>query len=348
MIARLKARASDLARPGGRETVPGEVAGADRTLTVKGIVLRVGPYSTLIVWALSLIVFSAMKPEVFATTSNFRAVLSEQAILVVVAIGLIVPLIAGQFDLSIGATMSVCGLITAGLMSKWDLPWGLAFCTGLAIGVTVGLVNGLLVAYGGIHSFIASLGTATLISGFILWYGRGQIIFENISDDFVAMAQTKVAGVQLTVVYAIAVALLVWFLLRYTPFGRYLYAIGGNRAAAEVAGVRVRRLVLYSMMVSGLFAAFAGILLASRTSSAQTGAGDTFLLPAFAVAFIGAATFRRGEFNVLGTVIGVYFLATLVNGSFILGAKDYVAPLITGAALILAVLGNRALARANV
>ena len=307
--------------------------------------LKVAPYSSIIVWAIAIGIFAAAEPGIFATTSNFRATLSENAILAIVAIGLTVPLIAGQFDLSIGATMSIAGLIATGLMSFWDVPWGLAFVVAIGAGVTIGVINGLIVAFGGIHSFIATLGVSTVIGGFVLWYSRGQIIFENISADFVSVVQTKVAGVQMSVVYMAVTAIVVWFVLAYTPFGRNIHAIGGNRAASEVAGVRVRRSIMYTFMLSGFIASFAGILLASRAASAQTAAGNTFLLPAFAVAFIGAATFKRGQFNVLGTVIGVYFLATLVNGAFILGAKDFVSPLIQGGALLAAVLGNRALAR---
>ena len=132
-----------------------------------------------------------------------------------------------------------------------------------------------------------------------------------------------------------------WFVLTHTPFGRYLYAIGGNREAAEVAGVRVKRHIVYSLTLSGTLAGAAGLMLASRTASAQSAQGDTFLLPAFAAAFIGAATFRRGEFNVAGTLVGVFLVAVLVTGAFQLGAREYVAPLITGAALLLAVMGNR-------
>jgi ribose transport system permease protein len=310
-------------------------------------ILRLTPYSTLIVWLLAIVAFSLLSPDVFFTATNLRAVLNEQAVLVIVACGLVVPLICGQFDLSIGATISFAGLITAGLMSHSGLPPAPAVLAGLGIGLAVGAVNGYLTAYAGVNSFIASLGVATILSGFTLWYGRGQIVFEGIPRSFVELGQGDVAGIQLPVLYALGTAVLVWFMLSQTPLGRYLYAIGGNRTAADVAGVPSRRYILYILMASGVFAALAGIVLTARSASAQTGAGDTFLLPAFAVCFIGASTFRRGQFNVPGLVVGVYLLATLVNGAFVLGARDYVSPLIQGIALILAVVGNRALVKLN-
>lgn len=343
-----------MADQGGRPVVtqvPDEPVIEGRRGASKGDVgrflLRIAPYSAIIVWALAILIFSIANPDVFATTGNFRAILSDQAILVIVAVGLIAPLIAGQFDLSIGANMTLSGLITAGVMAHWGLPWGLAFLIGIAIGITIGAVNGLLVAYGGVHSFIATLGVGTLLTGFTLWYGKGQIIFEGVSPGFVEVGQNQVAGVQLPVFYAAGVSILVWLVLRYTPFGRYLYAIGGNRRATEVAGVRVKRHIVMALVLCGFCAALAGVLLTSRTASAQSSSGEAFLLPAFAVAFIGAATFKRGQFNVPGTIIGVYFLATLVAGAFIVGATNYVAPLIQGAALLLAVLGNRALIRST-
>lgn len=302
------------------------------------------PYGVLIVFGIAIAVFSVMAPEAFPTTTNLKSILTVQSVLAVAALGVTIPLICGQFDLSIGANISIVGLITAGLMSRTGLAWEAAVIVGLGLGVLVGVLNGVLVAYGGVHSFIATLGTGTLIGGFVLWYSGGRMIFENIAPAYVRLMRGSLAGIPLPVFYTAIVTVAVWFALTHTPFGRYLYAIGGNRAAAQVAGVPVRRYVLYSLISSGALAGLAGVMLASRSASAQTGAGDTYLLPAFAAAFIGAATFRRGEFNAWGTVVGVYFVATLVSGAFILGARDYVNPIITGVALILAVLGNRALA----
>jgi ribose transport system permease protein len=306
-------------------------------------VRRIGPYGVLLCWAIALVSFSIASPDIFATRQNLRAVASDQSVLAIAALGVTVPLVCGQFDLSVGAVISITGVISTGLMSFHDAPWVVALLAGVALGAAIGLANGLLIAYGQIHSFIATLGTSTLIGGVLLWYTSGTIIFENISPSFVNVMRKSVLAVPLPVFYMLAALALVWLLLTQTPFGRYLYAIGGNREAAEVAGVRVRRHIVFSMVASGTLAGIAGVMLASRAASAQSSAGDTFLLPAFAAAFIGSATLRRAEFNALGTVIGVYFLATLTSGAFIIGAADYVSQLITGSALLVAVLLNRGL-----
>jgi ribose transport system permease protein len=302
---------------------------------------RLAPYGSVLVLLLGIVVFSLLRPDSFATIENLRAILSEEAVLAFAALGITIPLIAGQFDLSIGGVIGFTGLLAVGLMSFSGMPWLLAALLGLLAGTAVGLVNGLLVAYGGIHSFVATLATGTLVYGAQLWYSRGEIIFDGVSTKYVSLTRTEALGFTLPVFYTAVLALGLWFVLTHTPFGRYLYAIGGNQEAAEVAGVRVKRHIVYSLTLSGTLAGAAGLMLASRTASAQSAQGDTFLLPAFAAAFIGAATFRRGEFNVAGTLVGVFLVAVLVTGAFQLGAREYVAPLITGAALLLAVMGNR-------
>ncbi|MEA2332623.1 MAG: ribose transport system permease protein [Thermoleophilaceae bacterium] len=306
---------------------------------------KLAPWGPVILVILGVIVFSLLKPETFGTVGNFRAIASEQAILAIAALGVTIPIICGQFDLSVAANISAVSVLTAGLMSFSSVPWELALVAGIAAGLLIGLVNGLLVAYAGVHSFIATLATSTILFGFTLWYGKGEIIFEGVSPEFASLARTKLAGFQLPALYLLLVGVALWFVLKLTPFGRYLYAIGGNRAAAEVAGVNVRRHIMYSLMASGGLVALAGVILTSRTASAQSTAGDTFLLPAFAAAFIGASTLRRGEFHVVGTIVGVYLVAVLVSGAFAMGAQNYVSPLITGVALIVAVVGSGALSR---
>jgi ribose/xylose/arabinose/galactoside ABC-type transport system permease subunit len=307
------------------------------------LTVRMGPYWAIMAWALSLVVFSILSPNTFATGDNLRAVLGEQSLLAIAAIAVTIPMICGHFDLSIGANISLTGLVTAGMMAKSDLPWELAVVIGLCLGIVIGAVNGVLVAHFAVHSFIATLGVSTILQGLALWYGGGQILYRGISPSFLDISQTRLLGIPITVLYLLVIVIAIWFVLARTPFGRYLYAIGSNRSAAAIAGVRVKRHSALSLILCGALAGLAGVLLASRSGSAQANAGLDYLLPAFAAAFIGAATFRRGQFNAFGTVVGVYFVATLVSGAFILGGANYVSSLISGAALIVAVIGNRAI-----
>jgi ribose transport system permease protein len=329
-------------RPDG-PTADSPSQSANRPAGLRGALYRLGPYGSVVVLIAAIVIFSALRPETFATLGNARGILGEQAVLAFVALGVTIPLIAGQFDLSVAGNAGLTALLSAGLMSYSGLPWGAAVAVALACGCAIGLFNGLLSAYIGIHSFVATLGVGTILFGIQLWYGSGQIIFEGISPGFVELARTRVGSLTLPVYYMVGLAVVLWFVLMHTPFGRYLYAIGNNRSAAEVAGVRVKRYTLYSFVICGFLAACAGVMLASRTASAQAGLGDAFLLPAFSAAFIGAATFRRSEFNVPGTLVGVFLVAVLVAGAFQLGLREYVSPIINGAALILAVVGVRLL-----
>lgn len=316
-------------------------AGRGRRGAARGALARLAPYGPVIILLVAVAVFALAKPDTFATGENFRAILSQNAVLAIAALAVTVPIICGQFDLSVAGNMASSGLVAAGLMSFSHVTWPLALAAGLAAGLVVGATNGFLVAYGGVHSFIATLGTQTLLFGFALWYSRGTVVFKDVDASFVSLTHTRVFALPMTVFYMAIVAALLWFTLSYTPFGRYLYAIGGNRAAAKVAGVPVKRHIFYSLVVSGGLVGIAGVILASQNSSAQSTAGDTYLLPAFAAAFIGASTFRKGEFNVGGTLVGVYLVSVLVSGAFAIGAQFYVASLISGFALIVAVLGSK-------
>ena len=169
-------------------------------------VSRIAPYGAVLVLLLGVVVFSLLRPDSFATVENLRAILSEEAVLAFAALGITVPLIAGQFDLSIGGVIGFTGLLAVGLMSFSGLPWLLAALLGLLAGTTVGLVNGLLIAYGGIHSFVATLATGTLVYGAQLWYSRGEIIFEGIATDYVALTRTTALGFTLPVFYTVVLA----------------------------------------------------------------------------------------------------------------------------------------------
>ena len=181
-----------------------------------------------------------------------------------------IPLVCGQFDLSIAANIGLTGMLTAGMMADSDLPWELAVVIGLGIGIGIGLANGVLVAGFGVHSFIATLGVSTIVSGLTLWYGKGQIIFEGIDPQFPQIARERVLGLPITVLYLVVIAAVAWFMLGHTPFGRYLYAIGSNRAAAAVAGVRVQLYTAASLVICGGLAGVTGVLLTAEPPRRRT------------------------------------------------------------------------------
>jgi ribose transport system permease protein len=225
-----------------------------------------------------------------------------------------------------------------------NLPTVLAILVVLAMSVGVGLINGLLVARAGINSLISTLGMSTVIIGLTQAYTGGRMINGEIAS-LVMLGRRTFLGLPFPVFYMIGIAIIAWYVLEQTPLGRYLYAIGGSKDAAKLAGINVRRLTLGSFMFSGLLAGIAGVMLAAKLGSGNPSAGSPLLMPALAAAFLGAAAIKVGTFNVAGTVVAVFTLATGVAGLQLMGAAWWIEPIFNGLALILAVGLTRFLRR---
>lgn len=290
----------------------------------------------LYLYALTWLVFTIWVPETWTMWLTHRSVLNQNAILVVVALGLLVPLSAGVFDLSIGATIST-GAVIAGwglVEQEWSVP--LAIAAAVGAGVAVGAINGFLVVKIRIDSFIATLGMSSVLTAFTVWLSNNRSIL-GFPDSFKDLTSTLGWGLNKTVFVALAVALVAWFVFEHTALGRYLFATGGAREAARLAGVQTDRYVWGAMVVSATAAAGGGVLLASQFGSTQSQSGAPYLLPAFAAAFLGATQFKR-RFNVWGTVLAVFVLQSGVKGLQLAGVgATWVEHLFFGLALIVAV-----------
>ncbi|MCU1490996.1 MAG: hypothetical protein JWM85_2401 [Acidimicrobiaceae bacterium] len=303
-------------------------------------------YGLVLVTILVIVVFSAVEPSTYFTPLNFEVIATNQAPTLLISLAILLPLITGEFDLSVAANFGFCELLVSGLILKEGLPWGAAVVLTLIVGGFVGLVNGLLVVVFKLNSFIATLATATVIGGFTTWYSGGQIISGNFPSFFDQIGQTQVFGsLSLFVVYAVAVSLLMWVALNFIPAGRHLYATGGGRNAAVLMGIRTGRLIIVGFIVCGVIAAIAGVITASQLTSGQPALGANYLLPAYAGAFLGATTISLGQFNVWGTVVGVYLLGAGVSGLQQLGVPSYVQDFFDGGALIVAVAASIYVAR---
>ncbi len=327
---------------GRAETVGGERAPAAGRTPPSVVAARFALPFILVAF---VVLFSLLRPDTFATTSNFKTILSQNSVLAVLAIGAMLPLIAGQFDLSVGAVLGVSEILVTGLTSKSGLPMGAALVLALTACVAIGLVNGILVAAVGINAFVATLATGTLLGGLVLWYTNGNVIVEGIPDSLTHLGQNELAGIPLPVVYVIVIAVIVGYVLRMTPVGRYLYAVGGSREAARLSGLDVNRLTLGSFVVASLLAGVAGIMLAAKLGSGNPTAGPPYLLPAFAACFLGSTAIRPGTFNVTGTVCAVLTIATGTTGLELMGVPFYIEPIFSGVVLILAALATRYLQR---
>ncbi len=287
-------------------------------------------------YGLIWLVFSLWVPDTWLTWLTHRSVLNQNAILLGAAVGLLVPLAAGVFDLSIAGTISASAVVVSwGLVeAHWPIP--VAILAALAVGVVAGNLNGFLVVKIRIDSFIATLGTGSILTAFAIWRSNNRSII-GFPEAFKSLATELVWGLNKTVLFALLLAVALWYVLEHTAAGRYLFATGGAREAARLAGVQTDRYTWGALVVSAVCAAGAGVLLAAQFGSTQAQSGSPYLLPAFAAAFLGATQFKR-RFNVWGTVLSVFVLQSGVKGLQLAGVgTTWMEPLFFGVALVVAV-----------
>lgn len=315
---------------------------------------RLRGWGTLIGLIVIIAFFAVQLPGTFLTASNFLNISQQIAMLAVAAFTMTIVMVMTDFDLSVGSMASLSGIVAAVLFTQdWPLWAGVA--AALGVGLLGGLMNGLLVAYVGILPFVATLGTLTIFSGTAFLISDGKSIFgRDIPAAFGAFARTGLPldGVGLTglvlptlTLVAVVVLFLVWVLLEHTSFGRRLYAIGGNPQAAWLAGLDVRALRLSAFALTGLGAAIAGLMYASRVASANPTQGAGLMLDAIAAVFLGMTMGRQGEPHVMATLVGVLILGILDNGLTQMQVDSYVREILIGAMIVAAVavstLGRR-------
>jgi ribose transport system permease protein len=255
--------------------------------------------------------------------------------------------VAGNIDFSLGATAASSMVLAAGLMSREGWPLAPVVVVCVLFGGLVGLVNGIAVTRFRMNPFVTTLGVATLLGGIVQWYTGGQAIFEGISPALTDFGALTLAGLPQVSFVVAGLALVSWFVLTQTAYGRSLYAVGSSDRAARLVGIPVGRDVAVSFVVAGLLAGVAGVLQLSRTGSATADNGTSLLFPALAAVFLGATSVRPGFFNVAGAMIGVLFVSVSVAGLTLSGASAWVSPVFNGLALLVAVglsswLGRRA------
>jgi ribose transport system permease protein len=291
----------------------------------------------LLLTVLLVVLFSIIMPRTFPTLLTVQSILSDKAIVAFLALAEMAVISCAQFDLSVGFNVSLLHSLAIGLIVNNGMPWPAVFAVILALGVFMGLVNGLLVRLARIDSFIATLGVGTFNYGLAGWYTGGQQLIGDLPAGFTALDQIRVFGVPFSALLLMAIAVVMWIVFEFLPIGRYLYVIGANERTAELTGIRVNRYVIGTFMVSGLLTAVASLALAARIQVGQSNVGQEFLLPAFVGALLGATTVKPGRVNVWGTLVAVLILAVGISGIEQLGGEFYVESLFNGGALVIAV-----------
>jgi ribose transport system permease protein len=305
-----------------------------------------GTYGTLVVLGGMIVFFSIVLGTDFLDINNFRNILVQSTIGVVIGLGLTVVLMVGEFDLSVGYTASLAGVATAALFLGGIPNKLLAVVLVLAIGAVIGFVNGFIVTKLGVNALVATLGVGSLVLGinYLVTEGTPQSLAES-GRDLTQIYLGYVGPVPWAIILLAVVVVGMWLLMNKTTFGLEVQAVGGNRTAAELSGIRVQRVVILAFVIGATLAALGGILITANVGSGQSNGGEGFLLSSFAAAFLGSAALRNGEFHVLGTVIGVLTVAVGVNGMSILGVTTAGSFLFQGALLIGAVAMSTAARR---
>ena len=304
---------------------------------------------------IAIIVIFAFLSANYFSVSNFLIMTSQVAIFGLLAIGMLLVILSGGIDLSVGSTLALCGVFAGFLMQGIELetlgvifylPVWAVFILTLCMGALVGILNGVLVAYFKVPAFVATLGTLYVARGVALLMTNG-LTFNNLSGDpsfgntgFEWLGFNRLWGVPISIFVLTFVAVTVHLLLTRSPFGRWLYSTGGNAKAAELSGVPVKKVQIWVYVLSGMCAAIAGIVLSSQLTSAGPTAGTTYELTAIAAVVVGGASLMGGRGSVRGTLLGAFVIVFLGAGLVITGVSSYWQTVFTGAVIVLAVMLN--------
>ncbi|MGL4311782.1 MAG: ABC transporter permease [Paracoccaceae bacterium] len=299
-------------------------------------------------------VFSLLSPNYF-TVANFLIMASHVAIYGILAIGMLLVILNGGIDLSVGSILALSGVVAGALMQGVELSafgvvlyppvWAVVVLT-CTMGALVGALNGILIAWFKVPAFVATLGVMYVARGVALLMTNG-LTYNNLSGrpelgntGFDWLGFNRLGGIPISVLVLATIALLTGLMLSRSAFGRWLYASGGNERAADLSGVPVKRVKITVYTISGILSAIAGLVLSSQLTSAGPTAGTTYELTAIAAVVIGGAALTGGRGTVRGTMLGAFVIGFLSDGLVIIGVSSYWQTVFTGAVIVLAVLMN--------
>jgi len=304
----------------------------------RAILARILGWSTPIALLATFLFFAASVPY-FATLSTFLELLNQTVVLGILALAFLFVHVSGGFDISIGATCSFAGVIAA-LIFRQSGGTAEAILAGLGVGVLIGIINAFLCGIVKIEPILATLSIMFVVQGIELMITKASGLYPRMPSGFLFLGRGSVFHVPFSVIVLLALALLSRFILRRTRFGANLYATGGNRETARACGINVRALSMSSYVVSGILASFAGIMLTSRLGSAQTMAGEGYLLYAIGAVFLSTTMFGVGQSNVEGSILGAVFMMTISTGLTMANIWWYWQYVVTGLLLLLAVMAT--------
>jgi ribose transport system permease protein len=306
------------------------------TVDASGIFWR---YGILIVWLVIIVVFSILRPATFFTFGNLRTIAGSQAVLAIIALGLLTPLTAGEWDVSISSVTGVTLVLIGWLNVIHQWPIGAAVAVALLLGLAVGVTNAFFVVLAQVDSIVVTLGMGTLLIGIAI--AINSVSTGGISLSLVNATHMEFLGLPLAFFYGLLLTLVFWYVFSYTPLGRYVYFVGASRSVARLSGIPVDAIRAGSLIVSAFIGALAGVVLAGWLGAADPNVSTGYLLPAFSAMFLGSSVLKPGRFNPWGTFVAVYFLVTGITGLELMGLAGWIEQVFYGASLILAVAVSR-------
>lgn len=314
---------------------------------------RVGERFGIIgLWAVMIIVYSAVESSTFDTNGTFQVIFGSQAALIFLAMAFLCTIIVGEFvDLSIAAILGLCATIVPVLTVFDHFSVVVASVIAVAVGIAAGAINGLLAVYAGVNTIVVTLGMSTLLTGIALAISHlGAVTGLSTSFGKIALANVggwPFGGLPVSFYYGIGLVLVFAYVLAFTPLGRHMQFVGANREVSRLAGVRVNAIRFGAFVAAGALCGIGGVVVAAGVGGFDPTTTSTYLLPAVSAVFLGTAVIRPGRFNPIGTLIAVYFLATGIQGLEELNLSEWISYVFYGAALIIAVLLTTLLRRRN-
>lgn len=310
-------------------------------MAVKDFLVHYGRQFGTLLGLIGLSIVLWIMTPYFLTVSNLLNVAQQISINAIIAVGMTFVIITAGIDLSVGSLVAFSGVVLASVLQA-GVPLPIAILVGLGVGLSCGMINGLLITQGRIPPFISTLGMMSVARGAALLYTKGRPV-SGFSENFRYLATGEIFHIPVPVIIMGVVYIIAHFVLNRTKLGRYAYAIGGNEEAAILSGINVK---LYKTMVyalCGLLSGLAALILTARLNSAQPIAGNMYELDAIAATVIGGTSLMGGEGTVLGTLIGALIMGVLRNGLNLLGVSSFIQQIVIGSVIIIAVLMDMAL-----
>lgn len=293
--------------------------------------------SGVLVALVALIAGLAFATDNFLSAYNVSVVMRQAAFVGLVALGQTLVLLVGGIDLSVGAAAGLSSIVGAIALTQWGLHPYLVIPFTMGFGFFLGAINGIFVAGLRLNPFIVTLATWEIFAGFTLVITKGYPI-RPLGEQFQVFGKGEILGVPLPVIIFLLIAVILIWMLNQTRFGRNIFAVGGNRDAAILAGIRARWVEFVAYGMAGMMAALAGILFASRMDAGQPSVGEGWLMGAITAAILGGTSLRGGQGSIVGTVLGALLLAVLANGTVLLNVSGFWQRVIVGCVVLVAIL----------